>query len=273
MSKAKGKSAGQAAAVQEETGEVVAGSEDQPTEAPVEQAAPEHDYRGEAERLRQENADLKAQNTRQTETRQQSTNNVITSAGLKNLGPKEWEALEEQTGLSKDTIMARVESNELRQENAHIKAKQNVAEALEDAAEKDPQVHRLKPFIREYLNDISIEDRSDSEKLARHMAKAKVYAKGRLAEKGGYRAPAAEGEKVKSRGPEDTSDNDEGDDEEIKAGQEVNVDGLRFKVSHLGNKAAKRAADIKHPRDPNGIMFRGAGEKAFDKPPIFRRGE
>lgn len=232
------------------------------------------DYKSEAAKLREENESLRAANAKKAEERTSGVSNpVVTSDSLRNMGKEQREYIEEQTGKPFGEVLAQVENAEMRKSNAHIQAKLNVTEALEEAAEKDPQVHKLKVFMREYLGDVSVEDRADPEKLARHVTKAKVYAKGRLAEKGGYRTPAATETKVKSKGPDDSIEVEDGDDEEIKAGQEVNVDGLRFKVSQLGGKAAKRGADLKHPKDPNGIMFRGAGDKAFDRPPVFRRGE
>ena len=270
MSKGKGKAAAVSdPETQEEINEATETVEET-TEPVVEQP----DYKAEAEKLRQENEDLRARNARQVETRTQPQGQpAVTTATLRALTAEQRAALEEQTGRSFADIISEVAETQSFRENSEIKAKLNVAEALEEEAQKDPQTHKLKVFMREYLNDVPVGDRADSEKLARHVAKAKVYAKGRLAEKGGYRAPVTETSKTKSRGPDEDSSDMEDDSEQIKAGDRVDADGLRFIVSELGGKAAKRSADLKHPKDPNGIMFRGAGKNAFDKPPIFRRGE
>lgn len=235
------------------------------------------DHKAEAERLRRENEELR----RERETRHEAPAPAaprVTTATLDALTKAQREELEEQTGKTFDEIYRRVQANEAQSSSQSIQARLNVADALESAAERDPKVHRLKKHMRDYLNDLPESERADSARLERHVAKAKTYATGKLAESGTLQAPDARRQpaRVRDHGPEgeDGGAGDEGGDgDEIRAGDERVVDGMRLKVSPLGGRAAKRAQDIRHPRDPNGVMFRGAGEQAFDKPPVFGRGE
>lgn len=238
-------------------------------EAAAEETAPATPSAEEQElqRLRSENQELR---NRQPSAQPGRTGN-ITAAQLKNLPPSERERVEIETGMKMDDIILRVEHQEVLRSNQSTQAKLNVVDALDAAQEKDPQVHKLRAHMKEYLEDVSLEDKADPERLRRHIEKAKVFARGRLAERGTRTPPPAPGKggSVKTEAPNpDAAGGDEDEDETaIKSGQELVIGNLRLRIPELPEKLKAREREIKHPTDPNGVMF-----ARFDKPPMFNRG-
>lgn len=240
----------------------------------AEEAAPETpavDERDtELARLRAENETLKTVRPAQPQV---VARPQITSSDLSRLSDQEWADIEEKTGKNRDVILAGVRSQEAERRSLESEARWRVAEALDDAVEKDPQIHKLKVHMREYLSDIPLEDRADADKLKRHMDKAKVFARGRLAEKGISTRTTTVGAAPKgSTMKAPTPSNDEGDDEgleegEVKAGSEVMIGPMKLKIKDLPEKLQARAKELRHPDDPNGVMF-----KNYDKAPKFNRG-
>jgi len=222
----------------------------------------------ELERLRKENAKLKASQA-PTPVVQDVQPAVVTSAQLRVLNDKQWETIEEQYGKTRDEILGAVERQELARDNVATKARLNVSDAMDYEVDADPTVLKLKTGIKEYFSGISLEEKSDPEKVKQHMARAKIYARGRLADRGKVppKARAAGGGKVEDPKPEGSVEDEapimrEG---EIKPGSEIRVGNLSLKVSDLTSKELREAT--KHPDDPNGVMF-----KSFDKVPVFKRG-
>lgn len=256
---------GAAAEEAEETAE-----EETAEDAEEEAADDEPDHKAEAERLRKENEELRRERSERRAAAPASTAKV-TTATLDNMTPKERELLEEQTGLSYEQIYAKVSAHEQRTGQLATAARLNVAEALEDMVLQDAGTSRLKPHIREYLNDLTVEDRADPERLAKHMAKAKVYAKGKLAEKSGGRASTDKTKQRQERSPDEGGAGDEEDGEEgvAEAGKTYEDGGFKVRVSELGGRAGKNPKAHRHPRDPNGVIFKSTGPNALDKAPVF----
>lgn len=199
----------------------------------------------------------------------------VNSAQLRALSEEEWATIEEKTGRNRAEILANVERQEIARDNAELKARINVQDAIEEAVAADATVGRLKAGIREYLAEVPLEDRGDPERLKRHMERAKTYARGKLAGQGGGGAPAKpRGAAVEEPGP-DAGEGEEGEETPavrggaVKPGAEIAVGKLRLKVSDL--IPPERRTKMKHPDDPNGVMFRGVGKDSYDKPPVFRR--
>src|SRR5258708_14563370 len=144
----------------------------------------------EVAKLRRENEELRGR-----QFVRQPDQPKVTSAALRVLPEGEWAKLEESTGKTRDFILQSVVTTEIQKSNSELQAKLNVTDALDTAAEKDPQVHKFKVHMKEYLADVPLEDKVNPDKLARHIERAKVFAKGRLAEKG-YRAPVSKGKPV-----------------------------------------------------------------------------
>lgn len=224
------------------------------------------DNASEIARLKKENEDLKARTNNPPASRPQ-----VTSADLASMTDEEWEPIEKKYGQTRGEIMARMEAKEAKTSAARMEARSNVAEALDDAAALDPQVNKLKVYMKEFLSDVSLEDKLDPEKLKRHVEKAKVYARGRALEKSGGKIPTTtttRKDTVKQPAPTGDDGGDEEDGEEVRGGQTVELGNLKLKIKDLPEKLQARAKDIKHPDIPNSVMFRG-----FDKAPKFNRGE
>lgn len=226
-------------------------------------------------RLKAENEEFKKRQTSvQSQSAPQTSSGKITAADLRNLGDEDWKHLEEKFGRTRSEILTQVEAQESNRRSLDLDARLKVADALDDLTEKEPQFNKLKSHIKEYLSDVSMEDKLDPAKLQRHIDKAKVYARGKAAEKGGVTPSnsnqSRDGVTVRSgRGPSPINDSDDDDSEnegEVKANQVVEIGKLKLKIGDLPEKLKARAKELKHPDDPNGVSFKG-----FDKAPVFKR--
>ncbi len=225
-------------------------------------------------RLKAENEELKKRDpVVQRPASDQGGQGRVTAATLRALGEDDWKHLEEKTGKTRSEILTQVEAQESNRRSLDLDARLKVADALDDLTEKEPQFNKFKSYLKEYLSDVSTEDKLDPAKLQRHIEKAKAYARGRAAEKGGFvqNRNDASGNNSGTRtgkGPSPSVDNDDDDTEEgeVKANQTVEIGKLKLKIGDYPEKLKARAKEIKHEDDPNGVQF-----KNFDKPPVFRR--
>ena len=246
----------------EKTDEATAAAEETTTQA----AQPDP----EIEKLRKENEDLR----RQQFVRRPDAPAKVTSEALRGLNEAQWKEIEDNpqmTGQTRHQIILAVENQELKSSHAETQAKLNVRDALDTAVEKDPQVSKLKVGMREYLDDVPLEDKADADKLARHIERAKVFARGRLAEKGIRTLPNPGKPVMRTPEPEGNDDSSEGegsDDRKVKSNQTVMLGGLKLKIGDFSDGLKKRLGEFKHPNDPNGVMLKG-----LDKKPTFRRSE
>ena len=197
-------------------------------------------------------------------------NVVPTSNDLRNLSDEQWGPIEEKYGKERGDIIAAVERQELITQNNSTTARLNVAEALEEAIESDPTVSKLKVGIREYMSGVPLADKADPAKIKMHMDRAKVFAKGRLAEKRGNVAPILPGKGGGKQVPTPTPGGDDAPiierEGEVKPGDEFMLGNTKVRVSDRASEELRKAT--KHPTDPNGVMF---GSKFHEKP-VFRRG-
>lgn len=228
------------------------------------------DYQAENERLRRENEDLR---NRQTQTPAPAATPKVTAAQLRAMGEAQRKTIEEQFGVSFEEIVHTVESQEIRAENQEVKAKLNVSEVLEDAQAADPRVATLKVHMKAYINRLPLEVRADPKRLAEEIEHSKVYARGVLAGKKPPLPAKAGGGRVKPNpapSPEDEGETPELEEGEVAAGSEVTFKdtGAKITVGLPDQISSKKRSALKHPTDPNGVMFKNA-----DKPPVFNRGD
>ena len=226
-------------------------------------------------RLKAENEDLKKRQVSTPAPQTTSSSSVkITAADLRNLGDEDWKHLEEKFGRTRSEILTQVEAQESNRRSLDLDARLKVADALDELTEKDPQFNKFKSYLKEYLADVPMEDKLDPAKLQRHMDKAKVYARGKAAEKGGFVPSKSDSSGNGSgqrgnKGPSPTPDADDDDSDtegEVKPNQTVEIGKLKLKIGDLPEKLKARAKEIRHEDDPNGVQF-----KNFDKAPIFKR--
>ncbi len=184
----------------------------------------------------------------------------VTSAFLRTLTDEQWQGVEKSTNMKRDTILANVTQNEMVSTQANLAMR----DALDDAQENDPTISKYRKVMREYLDELPLDVRADPERLKKEISKAKMYAKGVLAERGvAPTKPKAKGGSVSRETPRpgegDNDDEEEVEEGAVKPGAEVQIGKFTLKVSDLVSK--DKRARMKHPGDPNGVMFRGYDQK------------
>jgi len=219
--------------------------------------------KAEKERLERENEELRTRSTAQPR---------ITAAQLKAMSEAEREQVEKTTGLPFDQVVSRVEAQEIgesQKREISRNARENVRDAIEDATERDPQIGKLKSGIKEYLEDISDEVKSDPKRLKAVMAKAITYARGKV---GPTREPAREPSgRVRIPKPNDEAPYFEDTDEDnpkagkIKPGTYRLNDDFKVEIQDLIPK--EKRDKFKHPEHPTGVRV----AQDFDEAPKFRR--
>lgn len=101
---------------------------------------------------------------------------------------EQWTALEKEYGMERDDIrkswkLIQRATAPLQAELATFRGRDAASEAVRLAKEglrvDDPQFPKYERFVDEYLGDISLSDKSDPEKLKRHLDRAVHYAQGK----------------------------------------------------------------------------------------------
>ena len=206
-----------------------------------------------------------------------SQNRTVTLEELDQTNEQQREFLEKQYGIPFDQIRSRVDAAERRQTRAALaesQAKEAVSDALEVMVEADPQVLKLKVGIKEYMADVPAADKLNPDALKRHLAKASIFAKGKLAAAGkfgGGKEPAKGGLGPKGVKPGDGGEGKELKEGDVGYGDKVISERLTLKIKPLISNALgkKRGADVRekitHPDDPNSVMI----PRGFDEKPEF----
>lgn len=217
----------------------------------------------EREKIALEREELEAEKRRVREGQEKPR---VTSAQLRNLDEDQRENLETQTGMKFNDIMRNVEAQETSiAENRRMAtdARLNVADAIAEAVERDPQLSKIKGGIRDYLSDFPDSAKADPVRLKKLMAKAVTYAKGAAPEKTFTRKPGAT--KKADGGPE--GDNDDGDLDpkagKIKDGV-YQVGDMKLEIKALISK--DKRVKMTHPEHATGIRIPGD----LDEAPRFR---
>lgn len=210
--------------------------------------------------LKEENARLKAQPA------PAPTAQPITSATLENYGADQWAIIEERTGKTKDQILRDYKDHELNTRQNNIDAKTNTNEALQDALEANPKLIKLRGSIKEFMDDVPVEDKLNPAKLKRHMEKAITYAKGKhMTTVSDTPAPKHNPGSAAPKGGEVDAVDDTLVEGEIKNDDYVSESGLRIKLGKVDKATWK---NIQHKtRDANSISI----PADFDKPPSFKK--
>lgn len=246
------------------------------TPAEGEEFAPEpiDDAQAETDRLKAENESLRAQNAALSAPAipRSTPQAVVTSEQLENLSVEQWEPIEKQMNLPKEEILARMRRQEAKSSNDAILARTNVIDAIECEVEADPQTAKLKGGIKAYFEDVPLSERANPERVKAHMKKAKIFARGLAAEKGGG-MPQERGPKFKSdrpgrEGDEDGSGAEASVDENgrVRVGQSVDL-GDNFKLNiEQRVEPEKMKQCMKGGREPNAVKM--PNEK--DSAPRFR---
>lgn len=271
--------------------EVVEEAEETVEEAPVVEAADPTQTELKALREKAAEQDRKIAELEAGKPAAPAAQPQLTAAQIRAMGTDEAqrEQIEKATGMKFDNYVAAVEQNENAQRETRlngIEAKNNVRAALEDACAAEPQLTKLRAGINEFMDEfVSVGDKTDPKKLAKALAKAITYAKGKAHESGTVFAPkpAAGGKPLKNAKPGDSAPEfeEEGEDGsgpilesgEVKTGVHNLIgNGAGFKLNiedRLPPAYADRPkafkAETKHPDDPNGVRF----GKDFDKAPKF----
>jgi len=183
------------------------------------------------EEIERKNQELEAKLAAKAQPAQQPQ---ITASDLRALPEDQREALEKHYGRSFDEIVRLTEQNERyanQQRETELRAKLNVRDAMDEVVDKDPQLHKAKAHIREYLEDVSDSDKADPAKLKRHMDKAVIYARG----KAGVFKSASNGKVPEKTAKPDESpvfeDTDENTD--VKSGTYNVGSGLKLNIEEL----------------------------------------
>lgn len=202
---------------------------------------------------------------RQTTQPQQQT---ITSSDLRALGEEARENLEKQYGMTFEQIVGRVEAAErsnANQRELSREAKLNTREALDDAIDRDPQLHKVKGHIREFLDDVSDADKADPARLKRWMDKAVAYAKG----KAGIVRTESKGKTLeKSVKPdEEPMFEDEEGDKHVKPGAYNVGNGLRLNID---DSIVPKEVRSKMTKASSGQGVMGVSFEKLDEPAKFK---
>lgn len=248
--------------VAEEVTETETGGEEV-VEAAVEDTAAT-ELAKEREKIALEREELEAEKQRVREGQEKPR---VTSAQLRNLDEAQRENLETQTGMKFNDIMRNVEAQETSiAENRRMAtdARLNVADAIAEAVEKDPQLSKIKGGIRDYLSDFPDSAKADPVRLKKLMAKAVTYAKGAAPEKTFTRKPGAT--KKADGGPEgDTNDDGDLDPKAGKIKDGVyQVGDMKLEIKALISK--DKRVKMTHPEHATGIRIPGD----LDEAPRFR---
>lgn len=216
----------------------------------------------EYKRLQRENEELreKAEARRDPPPAEQPK---VTVAWLEALDEEQREAVEKQAGMPFTKVMATVRAQEAdsrRKSDVAQHARLSVREAIEDAVDADPQVAKLKGHIKDYLADITDEQKADPARLKVLMKKAVTYAKGAAGVTVRTGKP-----KVDPKGPRpDDEPAFSEDDDDIKPGVYDFKNGLRIRIED--KIPPKRRAQIKHPEQKYGVIL----PASLDEEPRFR---
>lgn len=217
--------------------------------------------------LKEENARLKAQPVPQPA--QSQAQRPPTSSELESYSDTQWAEIESRTGKDKATIIRDYKDFELSSHQNAIDAKTNTTEAIQDALEANPKLLKLRGAIKEYMEDIPVNDRLDPAKVKRHMEKAVNYAKGKhmsIVPDTPANTPRVKTDRQPA--PNSGDGEDGGEDTllqgEVKSDTYVGDNGLRITTGNIKKDLWKR---IQHKsRDPNGVRI----PSDFDKPPVFK---
>lgn len=222
-------------------------------------------------RLEQENEDLRTKNSdlKASKTPAPEIKGRITSEQLLNMSEKERETIEEQTGKEFDTIIRLVQTQESQARagaSTAIQARLDVQDALDAEFDKNPNAKKLRGHIREFLADVPDSDKTDPEKLKRHIDRAVNYAKG----KAGVSEVKRTGKVGKTSRPEDVVDDE--DEPEFASDPEKKIPPGRYQLGkdftieiedHMTDDMRKKT---KHPtRGGHAIEI----PKNFDPEPKF----
>ena len=186
------------------------------------------------------------------------------------LTDEQWASLEEQTGMPRKQIeatwnMAQTAAGKARAEVVSLRTDLAVERAKKAEQRADPAFGKLEKWVDEYLADVSDADKADPAKLAKHMGKAKLYAKGAAREADpnsrvpGSRVPPPPGGKVLVN-----VDKEEG----ATMKEEVFEDphrGIRLTVRPRVSDAYRKKNA--HPDVEGGVMIRDRDE--WDKGAVF----
>ena len=204
------------------------------------------------------------------EKKQEHARPAVTTEALLALSEEDRTKLEEQTGRTFNTMLAQVSATERRQETAKreaLEARIAVNDAIDSAVEKDPRVSRYRSGIREYFEDVSASDKLDEAKMKRHMDRAVVFARGKMADAAPRVARREEdklkGGKVDRKNQKPTDDEEEDVNEEDASDKEVPYGTTRF------SDDVKISLERKVPKERMKERRKGARTSEsviFDKP-------
>lgn len=195
----------------------------------------------------------------------------VTSAELAGYSEAQKKDLEDKHGRPFDDICRQVDAFERQQDrerSSATEARLLVNEKVDEMIQADPQVSKLRSGIREYMDDVSIQDKMNPDKLQKHLERAVTYAKGKI----GF-APVTKKQvikQVREQGP--SGDEGGGGDEDLREGEvkygkhdlKAGEDTLRLDIQPLLDPAKRKK--MKHDTDPNGVQI----PIGFDEPPKFR---
>ena len=109
---------------------------------------------------------------------------------------EQWEKLETEYGMTKEQIrsswkIAQKVAGPIAAELAVYKGKEAASEAVRaakaSAAAADAQFPKYEAGVDEYLSDISVAEKSDPARLAKHMERAVLFAQGKARKSGSFR--------------------------------------------------------------------------------------
>lgn len=214
--------------------------------------------------LKAENARLKAEK----EQPQPAAQPQVNSATLDNYTEDQWAQIETKTGKDRATITREFKDWEITNRQNDIIAKTNVTEAISEELEKNPKILKLRGAIKEYLSDIPTAIKTDPAKLKREMEKAIIYARGKHMTSEptppNNNKPKPNADPGPGGGSDDTNDDPEYKEGEIKNDTYVSTSGSRIKTGKIDKGLWKK---VQHPtRDANSVRI----PSDFDEKPRFK---